>query len=233
MAKSQIIKDLANGQSSLKVALKRAKVLMSSLKDKRALNWIDSELIGYGPCDQLPDYRLERGMLTGSYFKGSMAAHMKWTNVSIPLGTMPKDEQDQLLTVEFREGVESLQAMLSTANQDRSLIGKQIPADLFPYIAHCNNDPYMIISAAQVQLNPSCFQHILDCVENKLLDTLLILEDAFGNLDDLDISLVNMDAQASNKIVEQIIFNIYDNHSITVGEKTNIKDSILQQRSDC
>lgn len=46
MAKSQIIKDLANGQSSLKVALKRAKVLMSSLKDKRALNWIDSELIG-------------------------------------------------------------------------------------------------------------------------------------------------------------------------------------------
>ena len=228
MTKSQIIKDLANGQSSLKTALKRTKVLVSSLEDKRALAWINNELAGYGPTDQLPDYRLMRGMLTGSYIKGSMATHMKWTNASIPLGNMAEDDRDQLLAVELREGVESLQLMLDTANQEHSLIGKQIPADLFPYIAHCNNDPYMVISSAQVQLNPSYFQRALDCVENLLLDTLLILEAAFGNLDDLDIASASADTELSNTVVEQIVVNIYDDHSVTIGERASVRDSSLQ-----
>lgn len=126
MAKSQIIKDLANGKSSLKTTLKRAKVLMSGLNDKRALAWVDSELTGYSASDKVPDYRLKRGMLTGSYFKGSMAAHMKWTGVSIPLGNVPENLQNQLLTVQFLESIEALQLMLNTANQEGSSLGKQI-----------------------------------------------------------------------------------------------------------
>lgn len=228
MAKSQIIKDLANGNSSLKTTLKRAKVLMSGLNDKRALAWVDSELTGYSASDKVPDYRLKRGMLTGSYFKGSMAAHMKWTGVSIPLGNMPEDLQNQLLTVQFLESVEALQLMLSTANQEGSSLGKQISADLFPYIAQCNEDPYMMITAAQVKLNSSSIQQILDCVENKLLDTLLILEDAFGPLDELDISIAETDVEDSNKVVEQIIFNIYDDHSVTIGEKATVKDTVIK-----
>lgn len=233
MAKCKIIKELANGQSSLKTALKRAKVLMNSLNDKRALAWVNSELVGYNSSDRLPDYRLKRGVLTGSYFKGSMAAHMKWTGVSIPLGNMPEDIQNQLLTVQFPESVEALQLMLNVANQEGSSLGKQIPADFFSYIAQCNKDPYMMITAAQVKLNSSSIQQILDCVENKLLDTLLILEDAFGDLDDLDIAFDSEDAQVGSEIVEQIVFNIYDDHSITVGERANVKDSLLQQMPDC
>ncbi|MEY8562620.1 hypothetical protein AALA21_06135 [Eggerthellaceae bacterium 3-80] len=228
MAKSQIIKDLANGKSSLKTSLKRAKVLMSGLNDKRALTWINNELVGYSSSDKLPDYRLKRGMLTGSYFKGSMATHMKWTAVSIPLGNMPEDTQNQLLTVQFLESVEALQLMLNAANQDGSSLGKQIPADFFPYIAQCNEDPYMMITAAQVKLNSSSIQQILDCVENKLLDTLLILEDAFGPLDELDISITETDIETSNKVVEQIVFNIYDDHSVIIGEKATIKDTTIE-----
>lgn len=79
-----------------------------------------------------------------------------------------------------------------------------------------------------MQLSASCFQQILDCVENKLLDTLLILENAFGSLDDLDIAPTCANAQVDNRVVEQIVYNIYDDHSITVGEKASIKDSGLQ-----
>ena len=158
---------------------------------------------------------------------------MKWTGVSIPLGNMPEDIQNQLLTVQFPESVEALQLMLNVANQEGSSLGKQIPADFFSYIAQCNKDPYMMITAAQVKLNSSSIQQILDCVENKLLDTLLILEDAFGDLDDLDIAFDSEDAQVGSEIVEQIVFNIYDDHSITVGERANVKDSLLQQMPDC
>lgn len=153
---------------------------------------------------------------------------MKWTGVSIPLGNMPEDLQNQLLTVQFLESVEALQLMLSTANQEGSSLGKQISADLFPYIAQCNEDPYMMITAAQVKLNSSSIQQILDCVENKLLDTLLILEDAFGPLDELDISIAETDVEDSNKVVEQIIFNIYDDHSVTIGEKATVKDTVIK-----
>lgn len=101
-------------------------------------------------------------------------------------------------------------------------------ADLFPYITQCNEDPYMMITTAQVKLNSSSIQQILDCVENKLLDTLLILEEAFGPLYELDISIAETDVEDSNKVVEQIIFNIYDDHSVTIGEKASVKDTVIK-----
>ncbi len=55
-----------------------------------------------------------------------MAAHMKWTGVSIPLGNVPENLQNQLLTVQFLESIEALQLMLNTANQEGSSLGKQI-----------------------------------------------------------------------------------------------------------
>ena len=35
----------------------------------------------------------------------------------------------------------------------RTTLVKSVPADLYPYIAHFNNDPYMIITTASVELN--------------------------------------------------------------------------------
>ncbi len=86
----------------------------------------------------------------------------------------------------------------------------------------------MMITTAQVKLNSSSIQQILDCVENKLLDTLLILEEAFGPLYELDISIAETDVEDSNKVVEQIIFNIYDDHSVTIGEKASVKDTVIK-----
>ena len=41
MARSSIIKDLANGKVDTMVALKRAKVLLSDFEDEAILNWIN------------------------------------------------------------------------------------------------------------------------------------------------------------------------------------------------
>ena len=105
MAKSKIIKDLANSNVDTMTALKRAKVLLAEMDNVDLNNWINYEIVGYPKDVELPSYRITKGSLFGSYFKGSIASHMKWKNVSIPLGNMPEEFQESLLRLEFREGV--------------------------------------------------------------------------------------------------------------------------------
>ena len=111
MARSAIIKDLANSTVDTMTALKRAKVLFAELGNDDLLEWVSYEIAGYPADANLPDYRKVRGRLVGSYIKGSMASHMKWTNVSLPLGKMPENIQDELLAVYFREGLVALKKL--------------------------------------------------------------------------------------------------------------------------
>lgn len=108
MAKSKIIKELANGEVDTITALKRAKVLVSDLNNAKISKWLDYEISGYPEDANIPSYRKVQGSLIGSYFKGSMASHMTWTNVSLPLGKMPDETKELVLSVEFKEGVEAL-----------------------------------------------------------------------------------------------------------------------------
>ena len=111
MAKSKIIKDLANSSVNTITALKRAKVLVSALNNAEISKWLDYEISGYPEDATIPSYRKVHGSLIVSYFKGSMARHMTWTNVSLPLGNMPDEIKEMLLRVEFQEGVESLKTL--------------------------------------------------------------------------------------------------------------------------
>ena len=133
MARSAIIKDLANSTVDTMTALKRAKVLFAELGNDDLLEWVSYEIAGYPADANLPDYRKVRGRLVGSYIKGSMASHMKWTNVSLPLGTMPDNIQEALLSAYFREGVGALRQLAESGKVDGQL-GKAIDADFYPVI---------------------------------------------------------------------------------------------------
>ena len=146
-------------------ALKRAKVLFAELGNDDLLEWVSYEIAGYPADANLPDYRKVRGRLVGSYIKGSMASHMKWTNVSLPLGTMPDNIQEALLSVYFREGVGALRQLAESSKEDGQL-GKTIDADLFPVIATYNNDPYMYITSANVLIGPQLIQDVFSTVES-------------------------------------------------------------------
>ena len=73
-----IIKDIANGAIDTTTALKRAKILFAALDDATLLDWVNHEIAGYPTDAKLPDYRVERGELKGTYFKGSISTHIKW-----------------------------------------------------------------------------------------------------------------------------------------------------------
>lgn len=226
MARSKIIKDLANGEVDTMTALKRTKVLLSELKNEELSNWVDHEISGYPQDAPLPDYRKARGQLFGSYIKGSMAVHMKYTNVSLPLGQMPDELRDEFLAVHFREGVEALKKLLESIRGDENAeLGKNIPADFFPAIAKYNNDPYMVINSARVVVGIQYLQNVFSTIENKLLDVLITLEREFGNLDELDIDVSGRTTEELDSLCKKIHLLIYNDYSIKIGDDNTIKNS--------
>lgn len=226
MARSAIIKDLANSAVDTMTALKRAKVLFAELGNDDLLKWVSYEIAGYPDNVDLPDYREVSGYLIGSYIKGSMAAHMKWTNVSLPLGEMPDDMQKALLSVCFREGVGALKQLADSAKEDGQL-GKAIDADFFPVISSNNHDPYMVITSAKVVVGPQLIQDVFSTVESRLLDALIILEKEFGNLDELDIDISAKNPDELKAIIDKLIVIVYNDNSVSIGDDNRIKDSTI------
>ena len=145
---------------------------MSDLANDGILRWLDYEISGYPEGVAIPSYRKTHGILMGSYFRGSMATHMTWNHVSIPLGKMPDDIKELLLSVEFHESVEALRKLAQTSQDSGNQLGKTIPADLFSAIATYNDDPYMIITSARVVVGEHIISNIFSVIENKLLDML-------------------------------------------------------------
>jgi len=227
MAKSKIIKDLANGTVDTITALKRAKVLVSDLENSEILEWLDNEISGYPTDATLPSYRKVHGSLMGSYFKGSMANHMTWKNVSIPLGKMPDDIKEPLLSVEFHESVEALRMLTEKSKAVGSEIAKTIPADFFSTIAGFNNDPCMMIISARVIVGEHILSNIFSVIENKLLDMLMILEKEFGCLDELDIDTTAKSEEEIEAINNKILVLVYNDNRVSIGDGNKIKDSTI------
>ena len=225
MAKSKIILDLANSSVDTMTALKRAKVLLLELGNDKLLEWVNCEIAGYPSDAELPEYRVVQGNLMGSYFKGSMANHMKWNNVSLPLGKMPDEIRDRILNVSFHEGVDALKKLLESADDEERQLGATLPAEFFPIIAKCNNDPYMNIISARVVIGSQFVQNIFSVIENKLLDIFMILEKEFWNLDSLDIDVSGKSEEELHKISERMVVVIYNDNRVTVGNGNKIKDS--------
>lgn len=226
MAKSQIIKDLANGVVDTQTALKRTKVLLQELDNDELLQWINYEIEGYPDGADIPEYREISGQLYGSYFKGSMANHIKYTNVPLPLGNLPAEIKQDLLSAKITQGIEALRGMVleSERNEGRRLI-KPIQAELYPLIAQANDDLGMMIVTASVELNMPKILNIFPKVESKLLDILSYLEKQFGNLDDLDIDTESKSSTELETIINHIYVMIYNDKSVTIGNNNKIKDS--------
>lgn len=228
MAKSKIIKELANGTIDTQTALKRAKVLLQELDNDDVLRWINYEIEGYATDLDVPEYRKIGGQLYGSYFKGSMMSHMKYTHVPLPLGKMPTESKQALLVTDITQGIETLKRMVTESEQSETkTLARGIPADFYPYIATCNNDPYMIITSASIELNMPQILNIFSKVESILLDILFYLEKQFGNLDELDIDTTTKNEDEIKEIIEHIQVIIYNNHSVSIGDNNKIKDSTI------
>lgn len=225
MAKSIIIKDIANSTIDLITALKRAKLLFSALGSTELLNWVNYEISGYPLDAVVPDYRIERGTLMGTYVRGIPSSLATFKDVSIPLGKMPVNEMDELLNVPFFDGVSSLEQLVGIS--DNGKLARTIPADLFPFLTRYTNDPYMRIISARVVVSTHCITNMFSVIENRLLDALLVLEKEFGVLDDLDIDVAAKSPEEIQAIVKEVYVIFYNDQSVNIGDGNKIKGTSI------
>ena len=150
---------------------------------------------------------------------------------------MPEDLKDQLLGVEFREGVAALKKLSDEHKSAKNNLGKILPADFFPVISKYNGNPYMVIASAKVIIGAHCIDNIFSVIENRLLDVLILLEQEFGNLDDLDLNTSTKTTDDIENIANKIIVIVYNDQSVRIGDNNKIKDSslgaVINDTSNC
>lgn len=217
MAKSKIIKDIANGSMSLETSLKRAKVLLSKFERKEVLEWIENELVGYKDAKCIPEYRKARGILRGDFLIGGIYNAMQYTNAPIPIS---KEIREEVEVCNIFQGIGTLKSMIDSGNAN---FGKCIPPSMYPLLQKDNN--ITSILSATVPISNTCILDIFAVVENKLLDIFMLLENEFGNLDDLDIDFSSKDEEEIRVIERNLYLTVFNDNSVSIGDNNKIKDS--------
>ena len=106
MAKSKIIKELANNQISMEVALQRLMIIASDLGNEELLAWAETELQGYSPSDTLPEYRNIRSI---HFVYSGINGNYKVTNCPFTFTSVLEEKLSDVYNVPIMDSVSSLQ----------------------------------------------------------------------------------------------------------------------------
>ena len=210
MAKSQILKDIANGTVSLEISLKRALLIASDLKNEKMVEWIKNELYGYPSGTDVPKYRIINGYFKISYVSG----YQRISNQPIGAAILPDDLRNYAM-YKCRDGINSIEEAASSKEQ---LI---IPyADLIPYLK--KQSSLISVLDFYMELPTAGFKSIYSSISRELMDMLLKIDSEFGNLDELDISPSNDQMKEINNYI-----NIRIDSFTNIGNDNDIIDSSI------
>lgn len=216
MAKSNIIKDLAKGNVNTETALKELKLLLLSFPNEKLQTWVNKELSGYNKDDDVPEYRRKAASLKGSF----VFYNTSYSNVGIPMSNdLPEEVRNTLDYVEVKHSIRSLKEL------ENKEISFPIPPNLYPYIMKYSAISMTGLLDAKLDMGITTVSEIISSVENKVLDAMLILENQFGCLDDLDIDLKGTADTEVKEIEKKLLVVIYNDNSINIGDKNKITES--------
>ncbi len=227
MAKSRIIKELANSEIDVITVLKRLKVLLSSFQNKKIADWVNSELNGYSSGAQIPEYRIICGQIKGSYIVG----YMSYNNVPLPLDGLDAKTLNQLCTIKLSQSIGAIVEMLQSKQEWGQSSLPKINTYLNTYIMKNTNIASIVSSG--VYFSYINLTHVTTTLENKILDILLYLEQQFGNLDEMDIDTGSKTDDDLKAIEAHITLIIYQDNRISIGDHNHIEDSdFINQREE-
>lgn len=222
MARSQIIKDLVNGDNNIESVLLRLKIILSDLENEKINKWIDSEIQGYENPEDVPLYRILYGEPIGTFILGNPNYGLKHTNHRVPLGHLEKEMREDLLTVPLTDGVLGIKSLLESQSQ----VGKPIPTEF----CHAISNHKLFINSMNVSVSINKLQGVIANIKTKLLNILLKIEKEYGNLDALDTLSDKTNTQTLESIEQYIINVIFEDNSVRFGNNNKIKSSEIGHR---
>lgn len=226
VAKSQIIKDIANGTISLETALTRALVIASDIENDKFKEWIEKEISGYSSEDDIPEYRISKD----EFFKytGRNGGYM-CTDMPLPL---PKilcnlNLDPEYFYVNIYDGINGIEKFLG--NPD----GKELIRDLTFLAGEVYKVNGLQCASIKQVIPLNAFENVINKVKSKLLQSLIYLDKMYGSLDDLDVDTSSKTPEEINQINMTVVNYIYKDVKITVADSVNFqKGSVSVKEGD-
>ena len=216
MAKSKIIKELANNQISMEVALQRLLIIASDLDNEELSAWAEAELRGYSQTDTLPEYRNIQSI---HFIYSGINGSFKVTNFPFTFTSVLDDILSDIYNVPIMDSVSSLQNFVD--NPDKQSYRRD-----FSMLNGLVLQRTGIQCTSIYQTVPLNFlQNILSQIKTILMNIFLKLDKEYGCLDNLDVDTTAKtpdEVDAINKVVNNYIF--IDN-SVNVGDRNKLKGS--------
>lgn len=213
MAKSKIIKELANNEISLEVALNRLLIIASDIENDELAQWAENELNGYTNESELPTYRIIKN---SRFIYSGINGRFKVENAPLPVAEMMGTKIDEL-TFNVLDGVRALSELV-VGNYE---YGRDLTA-----MARTIHEQTGIYCTSIKQIAPqNAIENIISAIKSKLLKVLIKLDKEYGCLDELDIDITQKnpgEVRAINTIINKYIF---EDRSIRIGDKNRIEST--------
>lgn len=210
----QLIEDLTFDKISLSQALTRAKIIAYKVNNDAFKDWITGEIKGYSKRE-LPEYRIIPCDIFAEVFipfQGTKTIPMDVTNLKDWAGEYSFNEMRMTQSIGTLE--------LGIKKDSQSQYGYDyFPMDLTNQFKRLTDEGENI-TAIKRRIQLSQVLYILEQTKQRLLDTLLELNESFPNLEN-DFPETNTNSQKVQNIITQNIYGNNSNSNIGVGENIN------------
>jgi len=222
MAKSKILKELANDEITIDKALKRLMLLANDLDDEELLTWVEKELAGYSVDDELPDYRIIKS--NNFIYSGIIGGRIQMTKQPLMPHLLGKD-LDAFISCSVREPIATIIDKGKNGVDPGATLGRDLTSLAGEVFKNSGGgwDGIQCTSITQ-HFTMGHFAGIGEKLKHKLLKVFMKLDKEYGNLDDLDIDTSKISQEKIDQTkqeLQQIIYNITINN--TDNSKTKIK----------
>lgn len=176
--RSKIIKDLIIDNISVLQAMKSLDFMLEYMDNKEIKDWVTNEQNGYQKDDELPKYRNTRALLIGNVQVG----YAIYNQVNIPLSD--SKEIEMLTKIEIREPISTIMQMAKAENESED---HYLTLDANLILANQYQQTNGDVIRAHRKLSLYTYNNILAMIKDKLLEIFKVLEENYGNLDELYI----------------------------------------------
>jgi hypothetical protein len=215
MAKSKVIKELANNEITLEIALNRLMIIASDIENDELSKWAEKELNGYLPDDAVPDYRVVKN--TQILYSG-INGRYQVTRTPLPLREI-LGEKPETFFVNIFDGIGSIENYIKGPKEGEFMI------DLTYFAGEVDSRTGIKCTSISQIVPSNAFEDTLNVVKTTLLKVFIKLDKSYGSLDDLDIDTSDKTTEEVEKINTTINHIIYNDNRITIGDKNKISDS--------
>lgn len=217
----QLINDISLDKIKLSQALTRTKIIQNKVKNETLKNWVKKELEGYEFEDKyLPNYRRVYSEINLiAQFPGGQ-------ETKLPINLPEESEEQDIEYLKFHkihESITLIEIQLSKNDTNKSYIN--LPSRLIDSLSLLLPKPLVMqvkLGGGTLQgfreMNNIVYNNVIEQTKQKLLDTLIELDNEFPDLED-DYKFSEENTNKLQNIVTNNIYGGTNPMNIALGEK--------------